>query len=119
MEGSCESRAHTARNSQDPLDHDVAGLALRQHGVVAGRQLVEIGLCASAVRMAICRDIGVPPDAVNEWIAYPDGSGAEADFLRRAQRLWRQVMFEPGSVARTLRGLLAERAGTPACQPLR
>ncbi len=37
--------------------------------------------------LAISRDIGLPPDAVNQWIAYPDGSGAEADFLWRTQRL--------------------------------
>jgi len=93
--------------------------------------------------LRICRDIGAPPDAVNHWIAFPQGSGAEADFLWRAQRLiveadgrdphttrrafesdrrrdqrlmllgwrvvrftWRQVMFEPDAVARTMRGLL-------------
>lgn len=37
--------------------------------------------------LAICRAIGLAPDAVNQWIAYPDGSGAEADFLWRRQRL--------------------------------
>jgi hypothetical protein len=37
--------------------------------------------------LRICRDVALPPDAVNQWIAYPDGSGAEADFLWRAQRL--------------------------------
>ena len=318
MEGSCESRAHESRNSQDPLDRGIAELAFRQHGVVAGRQLVGLGLSASAVcrRVArgrlhrvhrgvfavgharltqngrfmaavlacgpdgwashycsgvlyelglgarrlidvtahgargrtlaairthsaatltaadvdlidnipcttlartlldiaedatqrdveraldhaeqarrldmrtiddvleradgrrgaallravlaehrvgstptrnvleeallrICREIGAPPDAVNQWIAFPEGSGAEADFLWRAQRLivevdgrdphttrrafesdrrrdqrlmllgwrvvrftWRQVMFEPASVARTLCGLLPLR----------
>jgi predicted transcriptional regulator of viral defense system len=93
--------------------------------------------------LAIARSVGFPPDAVNEWIAFPDGGGAEADFVYRAQRLlvetdgrdphtvrkaftsdrirdqrlmllgwrvvrlpWQQVMFEPGDVARTLRGLL-------------
>ncbi len=33
------------------------------------------------------RDADRPPDAVNEWIAFPDGGGAEADFLWHAQRL--------------------------------
>ena len=96
--------------------------------------------------LRICRDAALPPDAVNQWIAYPDGSGAEADFLWHAQRLivevdgrdphttrrafesdrrrdqrlmllgwrvvrftWRQVIFEPGTVARTVRGLLPLR----------
>lgn len=36
--------------------------------------------------LAICRDAGLPPDAVNHWISYPEGGGAEADFLWRAQR---------------------------------
>ncbi len=37
--------------------------------------------------LAICRAAELPPDAVNVWIAYPDGGGAEADFLWRRQRL--------------------------------
>jgi predicted transcriptional regulator of viral defense system len=37
--------------------------------------------------LAICRDIELAPDSVNAWIAYPDGGGAEADFLWHAQRL--------------------------------
>lgn len=37
--------------------------------------------------LAICREAGWPPDAVNAWISYPGGGGAEADFLWRAQRL--------------------------------
>ena len=37
--------------------------------------------------LAICRDIGHPPDAVNVWIPYPDGGGAEADFLWHTERL--------------------------------
>lgn len=37
--------------------------------------------------LAICRDVELAPDSVNAWIAYPDGGGAEADFLWRAQRL--------------------------------
>lgn len=97
--------------------------------------------------LAICRAAGVPPGAVNAWIAFPDGNGAEADFLWRPQRLvvevdgrdvhttrrafdsdrrrdqrlmllgwrvarftWRQVMYEPASVAATLRGLLSANA---------
>ena len=37
--------------------------------------------------MAICRAAELPPDVVNAWISYPEGSGAEADFLWRAKRL--------------------------------
>jgi predicted transcriptional regulator of viral defense system len=37
--------------------------------------------------LTICRDAGLPPDAVNAWIPYPGGSGAEADFVWREQRL--------------------------------
>jgi hypothetical protein len=37
--------------------------------------------------LAICRDVELAPDRVNAWIAYPDGGGAEADFLWHAQRL--------------------------------
>ncbi|MGH2898946.1 MAG: DUF559 domain-containing protein [Solirubrobacteraceae bacterium] len=37
--------------------------------------------------LAICRRAGRPPDAVNEWIAYRDGGGAEADFVWHARRL--------------------------------
>jgi predicted transcriptional regulator of viral defense system len=37
--------------------------------------------------LAISRDAALPPDSVNAWLPYPDGGGAEADFLWRAQRL--------------------------------
>ena len=37
--------------------------------------------------LAIARAIGYPPDAVNVWIAFPDGGGAEADFVYREQNL--------------------------------
>jgi predicted transcriptional regulator of viral defense system len=37
--------------------------------------------------LQICRTAGTPPDQVNAWIPFPDGGGAEADFLWRAQRL--------------------------------
>ena len=37
--------------------------------------------------LAICRAAELPPDAVNVWIAFADGGGAEADFLYRRQRL--------------------------------
>lgn len=37
--------------------------------------------------LAIARHAGMPPDGVNVWIAFPDGGGAEADFLWRTPRL--------------------------------
>jgi predicted transcriptional regulator of viral defense system len=37
--------------------------------------------------LAIARAIEHPPDAVNLWIAFPDGGGAEADFVFRQERL--------------------------------
>lgn len=37
--------------------------------------------------LAIARDVGCPPDAVNQWIAFPVGDGAEADFVYAVQRL--------------------------------
>jgi hypothetical protein len=37
--------------------------------------------------LEICRTIDHPPDGVNVWIPFPDGGGAEADFVWRDQRL--------------------------------
>lgn len=37
--------------------------------------------------LQICRAIGLPPDHVNAWIPFPDGGGAEADFLWATERL--------------------------------
>ena len=37
--------------------------------------------------LAICRAVELPPDASNVWIAFPEGDGAEADFLWRAHSL--------------------------------
>ena len=37
--------------------------------------------------LAIARAAELPPDAVNVWIAFPDGGGAEADFVYRQQCL--------------------------------
>jgi hypothetical protein len=37
--------------------------------------------------LKIARDAGLPPDAVNQWVAFPDGDGAEADFVYAAKRL--------------------------------
>lgn len=56
---------------------------LREHKLgctLTRNELEEAFLC-------ICRAAGLPPDAVNVWIAFPDGGGAEADFLWRARHL--------------------------------
>jgi hypothetical protein len=37
--------------------------------------------------LALARDAGLPPDAVNLWIPYPAGGGAEGDFVYRAELL--------------------------------
>lgn len=37
--------------------------------------------------LRICRQAQTPPDATNVWIPYPDGGGAEADFLWRTRNL--------------------------------
>lgn len=37
--------------------------------------------------LTLCRAASLPPDAVNAWIPYPEGGGAEADFRWRAQHL--------------------------------
>ncbi|HEV2775503.1 MAG TPA: DUF559 domain-containing protein [Solirubrobacteraceae bacterium] len=37
--------------------------------------------------LAICRAVELPPDATNVWIPFPEGDGAEADFLYRRQSL--------------------------------
>jgi hypothetical protein len=37
--------------------------------------------------LAIARAAGHPPDATNVWIAFPEGSGAEADFVYRERSL--------------------------------
>jgi predicted transcriptional regulator of viral defense system len=43
-------RPYAGRNPQHPLDRAVAERASQQHGVVAGRQLAELGLSASGTR---------------------------------------------------------------------
>lgn len=37
--------------------------------------------------LLLALSIGRPPDGVNEWIAFPAGGGAEADFVWHAERL--------------------------------
>jgi predicted transcriptional regulator of viral defense system len=41
--------------------------------------------------LAICRDAGRPPDGVNVWIPYPEGGGAEADFVWQRHNLIAEV----------------------------
>ena len=50
MEGSWLNRPGEGRNAPHPIDRSISAFALEQHGVVALRQLVELGLSASAVR---------------------------------------------------------------------
>jgi very-short-patch-repair endonuclease/predicted transcriptional regulator of viral defense system len=37
--------------------------------------------------LQIARDAGLAPDAVNRWIPFPEGGGAEADFIYKRRRL--------------------------------
>jgi predicted transcriptional regulator of viral defense system len=57
--------------------------------------------------LGICRSVGTPPDDVNAWIPYPDGGGAEADFLWREQRLIVEV--DGRAVHTTRRAFEADR----------
>ena len=41
--------------------------------------------------LQICRDAALLPDGANVWIPYPEGGGAEADFLWRARKLIAEV----------------------------
>ncbi|HWC26353.1 MAG TPA: DUF559 domain-containing protein [Solirubrobacteraceae bacterium] len=41
--------------------------------------------------LGMARGAGHPPDTVNAWIPYPEGGGAEADFLWRERRLIAEV----------------------------
>jgi len=49
MEGSSKKRPYAGRKVDDPLDRRIAEYAGRQHGTVAVRQLVSLGISASAV----------------------------------------------------------------------
>jgi hypothetical protein len=50
MEGSSKKRSHAVRNLDDPLDRRISDVAVRQHAVVAVRQIVALGLSARAIR---------------------------------------------------------------------
>jgi len=78
---------------------DVLARADGRRGATALRTLLsEMQLGSTRTRndleeafLAICRQANTPPDAVNEWIAYPEGGGAEADFVWRDQHLIAEV----------------------------
>ena len=57
--------------------------------------------------LAVARAAELPPDAVNVWIPFPDGGGAEADFLYREQRLIVEV--DGRSVHATRRAFHSDR----------
>jgi hypothetical protein len=75
--------------------HDVLARAHGRRGAPILKSLLsEMQLGSTITRndleeafLTICRDITRPPDQVNAWIPYPDGGGAEADFLWHAQHL--------------------------------
>ena len=74
---------------------DVLSRAIGRRGAKLLRAVVDEHFVGSTLTrstleeafLAICRAAALPPDAVNVWIPFPDGGGAEADFLYREQRL--------------------------------
>jgi hypothetical protein len=50
VEGSSKKRRYARRNFDDPLDRRIAQRAASQHATVAVRQIVSLGISASAVR---------------------------------------------------------------------
>jgi hypothetical protein len=57
--------------------------------------------------LAVCRSAALAPDAVNAWIPFPDGGGAEADFVWRDRRLIVEV--DGRSVHATRRAFQSDR----------
>lgn len=53
MEGSSRKRPYRGRNDEDPLDRVIAEMATGQHATIAIRQIVALGLSASAVRSRV------------------------------------------------------------------
>lgn len=88
-------RVEQQRLFDSELVDEVLARAQRRRGAAAlravlGHHRAGSTLTRSALEegfLQICRDARLPPDAVNAWIAYPEGGGAEADFLWRAPRL--------------------------------
>ena len=74
---------------------DVLGRATGRRGAALLRAVLDEHRAGSTLTrndleeafLRIARDAGTAPDAVNEWIVFAEGSGAEADFLWRTQRL--------------------------------
>jgi predicted transcriptional regulator of viral defense system len=94
VERACD-RAETQRLLDMTVIDDVLARANGRHGAALLAAVVSEHRVGSTVTrneleecfLAICRETGVAPDGVNAWIAFPDGGGAEADFLWRSQRL--------------------------------
>lgn len=77
-----------------PIDDVLARANGRKAAATLRAVLAEMRLQTTLTRseleerfLQICRDVGHPPDGVNVWIPYPDGGGAEADFVWHAARL--------------------------------
>jgi hypothetical protein len=77
------------------IDDDVLARADGRRGAAVLRAvLATIRLGTTLTRgeleerfLAICRQAALPRPEINAWVPYPDGGGAEADFLWREQRL--------------------------------
>jgi len=92
-------RAEQQRLLDVALIDEVLARANRRRGAAALRAVLGDHRAGSTLTrsaleerfLQICRDARLPPDAVNAWIPYPQGGGAEADFLWRASRLVAEV----------------------------
>jgi len=92
-------RALDRAEQQRLLDMTVIGDVLRRAGGRRGAEILadvlqqhKIGSTLTRndleeAFLRICRHARLPPDHVNAWIPYPEGGGAEADFIWRQQRL--------------------------------
>jgi predicted transcriptional regulator of viral defense system len=77
-----------------PIDDVLARANGRRGAAILRAVLSEMQFQGTATRneleerfLRICRDAGAPPDGANVWIPYPEGGGAEADFVWHAERL--------------------------------
>ena len=77
---------------------DVLARAGRRGAAALRAVLSEVRLGTTLTRneleerlLAICRAAALPRPGVNAWIPYPEGGGAEADFLWREHRLIAEV----------------------------
>lgn len=94
LERACDQAAVRRLLDMRPIDDVLRRADGRRGAALLAEVLREHRIGSTLTRNAleerflqICRDAELPPDAVNHWIAYPDGGGAEADFLWRTQRL--------------------------------